>query len=188
MPRRILPWHPAVDRCWRSSMARHHPARSMRWFAEVRFPDGRQLAALRDTLAGVRRVRLVRLGRRPDADHVRRRDADLVAVRRQLRTHCIRVPARHGGNGEAGLVCAHEPEVSRSIRSCRFSRRSRDSSSRSAALRPGSASSRRPSFLGDYVVDKHVGHGLGFWFQGAKPMSQPVRTALPRRSRRLPLP
>ena len=72
--------------------------------------------------------------------------------------------ARHGGNREAGLVRAHEPEepddtapvsranqaaafdkISRSTRSCLFSRRSRANSSRSAALRPGSTSSRQPS-------------------------------------------
>ena len=79
--------------------------------------------------------------------------------------------ACHRGNREAGLVRAHEPEepdgsvpvsranqaaaferISRSSRSCLFSRRSRVNSSRSNAVRPGAASSRRPSFrssLGD---------------------------------------
>ena len=74
--------------------------------------------------------------------------------------------ARHGGNWEAGLVGAHEPEepdgtapvsranqaaafdkISRSTRSCLFSRRSRASSSRSVADKPATTSSRRPSCL-----------------------------------------
>ena len=75
--------------------------------------------------------------------------------------------AGHGGNRETGLVRAHEPEepddtapvsranqaaafdkISCSTRNCLFSRRSRDNSSRSAALRPGSA-----------IFYGHTGHG-----------------------------
>ena len=71
-----------------------------------------------------------------------------------------------GAIGKTGLVCAHEPEdpdgsvpvsranqaaafdkMSRSSRRWRTSRRSRANSSRSAAARPGAASSRRPSCL-----------------------------------------
>ena len=88
--------------------------------------------------------------------------------------------ARHGGDRKAGLVRAHEPEepdgtapvsranqaaaferMSRSSRSCLFSRRSRANSSRSAALRPGNASSRRPACLSAAATQAPIDCAVG---------------------------
>ena len=103
--------------------------------------------------------------------------------------------ARHGGNREAGLVRAHEPEepddaapvsranqaaafdkISRLTRNCLFSRRSRDNSSRSAALTPGIASSRRPSFLSACTIQLRIDCAVGSNSRARSSGSRPART------------
>ncbi len=103
--------------------------------------------------------------------------------------------ARHGGNRETRLVRAHEPEepddtapvsranqaaafdnMSRSTRSCLFSRRRRDNSSRSAALRPGSTSSRRPSFLSASTIQLRIDCAVGSNSRARSSGSRPART------------
>ena len=103
--------------------------------------------------------------------------------------------ACHRGNREAGLVRAHEPEepdgsvpvsranqaaaferISRSSRSCLFSRRSRVNSSRSNAVRPGAASSRRPSFRSAWATHARMEWPLGSNSRARSSGLRPART------------
>ena len=103
--------------------------------------------------------------------------------------------ACHRGNREAGLVRAHEPEepdgsvpvsranqaaaferISRSSRSCLFSRRSRVNSSRSNAVRPGAASSRRPSFRSTWATHARMEWPLGSNSRARSSGLRPART------------
>ena len=103
--------------------------------------------------------------------------------------------ACHCGNRERGLVRAHEPEepdgsvpvsranqaaafdrISRSGRNCLFSRRSRVNSSRSAAVRPGATSSRRPSFRSAWETQARMEWPLGSNSRARSSGLRPART------------
>ena len=102
--------------------------------------------------------------------------------------------ARHDEDRDGGLVRAHEPEepdgtapvslanqaaafnkISRSRRRCRFSRRSRDNSSRSAEVRPGRASSRRPSCLSARAIQLRTDCAVGSNSRARSSGSRPAR-------------
>lgn len=107
--------------------------------------------------------------------------------------------ACHGSDREVGLVRVHEPEdpdgrtpvsranqavarerISRSSFSCRFSRRSRTSSSRSTAVRPGSAggglASRRPSLRSASATQLRMACAEGSNSRARSFGSRPART------------
>ena len=103
--------------------------------------------------------------------------------------------ACHGRDREAGLVRAHEFEdpdgiapvsranqaaarerISRSSRSCLFSRRSRANSSRSAAASPSPFSSRRPSLRSACATHWQIDCAVGSNSRASSVGSRPART------------
>jgi len=103
--------------------------------------------------------------------------------------------ARHRGNRKVGLVRAHKPEepdgtapvsranqvaaferMSRSTRSCLFSRRRRANSSRSEAAKPGTASFRPPSCLSAAAAQPLIDGALGSNSRARSSGDRPAQT------------